>query len=171
MEKAVLMYLPEKDGVVRPEYKHVGDSGMDIRSIEKVIIGPGETKLIHTGIRLGIPKGYEVQIRPRSGVSLKTNLHIANSPGTIDSSYTGELGIIVRNLSQKYIADEKSNYIMSIDGVENCEHATYIIPEGFRIAQMVVCKVEEATLIRVENEDELKDTSRGGGGFGSTGLK
>lgn len=171
METIEVKYFESVEGITSPDYAHKGDSGMDIRSSEEVVINPGETKLVKTGIKLGIPEGYEVQVRPRSGLSLKTNLCIANSPGTIDSSYTGEIGVIVRNLSQQYICDRDKNEIMEIDEVKKCEHTTYRIPKGYRIAQIVFVKVEKADLLEVKLEDDLNCTTRGSGGFGSTGIK
>src|SRR5574344_2884718 len=87
-----------KDAVI-PTYAHTGDAGMDIRAIEDVELNPHETKIIHTGIAVAIPEGYELQVRPRSGLSLKTPLRVSNTPGTIDSGYRDEIGIIISNTS------------------------------------------------------------------------
>lgn len=136
-----------RDDIELPKYTRDGDAGMDVRAAEEVILQPGETKIIPTGLRLAIPNGYEIQIRPRSGLSLKTGLRLPNSPGTIDSNYRGELGIIVQNTD------------------EDIEHT---IEKGDRIAQMVLNKLPKMLLQVVDN---LDDTNRGDGGFGSSGIK
>ena len=129
-----------------PEYATPGSSGMDVRAnLEApVSLQPMERKMIPTGLFLEIPEGYEVQVRPRSGLAIKNGITCLNSPGTVDSDYRGEIKIILINLS----ADEQ------------------VINHGDRIAQMVVCKIEKALLKPVI---ELESTSRGEGGFGHTG--
>ena len=129
-----------------PEYAHPGDSGLDIRANleEAVILQPLERKLIPTGIYLGIPEGYEVQVRPRSGMALKRGLTVLNTPGTLDSGYIGEVGVIIINLSNE---------------------VQHVLP-GEKIAQLVVMKVEKANLNLVFRLDE---TDRGADGYGSTG--
>jgi len=129
-----------------PQYKTEGSAGFDFYAIEDVSIFPEETVLIRTGLKMAIPEGYEIQIRPRSGMSLKTKLRIANSPGTIDSDFRGEIQIIVENTGDE---------LMHIE-------------EGDRIAQGVLNKVPQAVFIEV---DKLDYTERGEGGFGSTGTK
>jgi dUTP pyrophosphatase len=126
-----------------PKYAHKGDSGFDLASTETVTISPGETKLISTGLSFGIPVGYEMQIRPRSGMSAKTKFRVANAPGTIDSNYTGEVKIIAENIG----------------------HRAIFIEKGDRIAQGVICPVYEAVFV----EQDLEDTNRGNNGFGSSG--
>lgn len=123
-------------------------AGADIRAAlpEPIELAPGERKLIPTGIRVAIPEGYEIQVRPRSGLALKKGLTVLNTPGTIDSDYRGEIGIILINL-----------------GAEKA-----VIEPGERIAQLVVASVVRGTFIP---ESFLTDTSRGSGGFGSTGVK
>lgn len=130
-----------------PEYAKYGDAGMDIRASEPVCVYPGETRIIKTGLFVAIPMGYELQVRPRSGMSAKTNIRIANTPGTIDSNYRGEIGIIVDNTGN----DE------------------YVISTGDRIAQLVLNKVPTIRWLPVENMEALGETNRGAGGFGSTG--
>lgn len=132
-----------------PEYATPGSSGLDLRANLPlpVTLKPLERKIISTGLFLEIPEGYEVQIRPRSGLALKHGLTCLNSPGTVDSDYRGEIKIILINLS-------------------NQEH---LISSGDRIAQMVVCKVEKAELQSVLKLESLESTSRGEGGFGHTG--
>ncbi len=132
-----------------PEYAQDGDAGMDIRASEPVCVYPGETKIIKTGLYVAIPKGYEIQVRPRSGMSARTNIRVSNSPGTIDSNYRGEIGVIVDNIGN----DE------------------YYINVGDRIAQLVLNKVPSIRWYPVENVEALGETNRGAGGFGSTGKQ
>ena len=131
-----------------PKYETRGSSGMDIAAhIENtIIINPGEKALIPSGFSMAIPKGFEVQIRPRSGLAAKKNITVLNTPGTIDADYRGEIKVILINLG-----NEK-----------------FIIKNGERIAQMVVCPVVQADLEEVK---ELPKTVRGLDGFGSTGTK
>ena len=129
-----------------PEYAHYGDSDLDIRAnIEETIeLKPLDRVLVPTGIYLGIPDGYEVQVRPRSGMALKRGLTVLNTPGTIDSNFIGEIGVIIINLSNE---------------IQN------ILP-GEKIAQLVVMKVEKANL---EVVSKLSETNRGSDGYGSSG--
>ncbi|MBQ7570419.1 MAG: dUTP diphosphatase [Synergistaceae bacterium] len=129
-----------------PEYATQGSSGVDLRASEDYIIKSGERALVATGIRLAIPAGYEVQVRPRSGLALKHGIIIPNSPGTIDSDYRGEVKVILMNLGRE----------------------DFIIKAGDRIAQMVLAPVAK---ISWEERAELEETARGAGGFGSTGAK
>jgi len=133
-----------KENAVIPKYAHEGDAGVDLYSTEDYLLKPGERILVSTGIQIAIPKGYEAQIRPKSGLALKEGLSIVNTPGTIDSPYRGEICIIAINLGQQDIK----------------------IEAGKKVAQMVFNKIEEAGF---EEVDELDDTKRGAGGFGSTG--
>ena len=130
-----------------PRYETPGSSGMDIAAYIKdsIIINPGEKALIPSGFSMAIPKGFEVQIRPRSGLAAKKNITVLNTPGTIDADYRGEIKVILINLGKE----------------------KFIIENGERIAQMVVCPVIQAKLEEVK---ELSDTYRGSGGFGSTGT-
>lgn len=131
-----------------PTYQTEDSAGMDIRaSLEKpVILKPLERVVVTTGLFLEIPKGYEVQIRPRSGLAAKHGITVLNSPGTIDADYRGEIGVILVNLSSE----------------------PFTIENGERIAQMVFAKYEKADFEQVA---ELSETQRGAGGFGSTGKK
>ena len=129
-----------------PEYATQGSSGVDLRASEDYIIKSGERALVATGIRLAIPAGYEVQVRPRSGLALKHGIIIPNSPGTIDSDYRGEVKVILMNLGRE----------------------DFIIKAGDRIAQMVLAPVAK---ISWKECAELEETARGAGGFGSTGAK
>ena len=140
---------PDSDpSVPLPSYESAGAAGADIRANlpgqAAMTLKPGERTLVPTGLRLEIPEGFEVQIRPRSGLALKHGITLPNSPGTIDSDYRGPLGIIVMNA-----------------GAES-----FTINHGDRIAQMVVAPVVQA---RFEVTSDLSDTERGGQGFGSTG--
>lgn len=132
-----------KDNAIIPHYAHKGDAGLDLYSAEDYLLKPGERVLVSTGIKIAVPKGYEAQIRPKSGLALNYGLTVLNTPGTIDSGYRGEVGVIVINLGKEDVKIEK----------------------GKKVAQMVFNKVEEAKF----SEEELDDTKRGIGGFGSTG--
>ena len=137
------------NSITLPKYETVSSAGMDIRAFipeGKIEIEPQERKLIRTGLCLEIPKGYEVQIRPRSGLALKNGITVLNSPGTIDADYRGELRVILINHS----AD------------------IFSITNEMRIAQMVVAQFSRVDLLEVE---DLSETDRGEGGFGSTGNK
>ena len=131
-----------------PKYETPGSSGMDVAAYIKnnIIIYPGEKAIVSTGFSISVPIGYEVQIRPRSGLAAKKNITVLNTPGTIDADYRGEIKIILINLGKE----------------------KFIIENGDRIAQMVVCPVVQADLEEVK---ELSNTERGSGGFGSTGAK
>ncbi len=128
-----------------PFQAHEGDAGMDLFSIEEAILKPMERKLIHTGIKIQLPKNTEAQIRPRSGLALKNGITVLNTPGTIDEGYRGEIGIILINLGD----------------------TEFKIEEGMKIAQMVIKPI---LTLDVEEVIELTETSRGQGGFGSTGV-
>ena len=130
-----------------PHYATLGSAGLDLRAniLETVILEPLERRLIPTGIFLEIPHGYEVQVRPRSGLAFKNGITCLNSPGTIDSDYRGEINVLLINLSNQ----------------------TFHINNNDRIAQMVVAKVEKAELILVQ---QLNETERNAGGFGHTGV-
>jgi dUTP pyrophosphatase len=134
--------------ILLPKYETNGSSGMDLAAnIENEIeIAPGKSSIIPTGLAISVPKNFEIQIRPRSGLAAKNQISVLNTPGTIDSDYRGELKVILINLSDKVFKIEK----------------------GLRIAQMVLCPVVKATLKEV---DTLEKTERGIKGFGSTGTK
>ena len=132
------------DNVVIPKYETTGSAGADLTAIKNSYIKPNETVVIPLGFSVAIPSGYEIQIRPRSGLAAKHGITVLNSPGTIDSDYRGEVGVIMTNF-----------------GV-----SSFYIKPGDRIAQMVLSQVPQAEFIEVE---ELDDTTRGEGGFGSTG--
>ena len=134
--------------VVIPKYETSGSSGMDIAAYmkENIEINPGEKAIVPTGFSLSIPTGFEIQIRPRSGLAAKNNVSVLNTPGTIDADYRGEVKVILINLGKK----------------------KFIVENGLRIAQMVLCPVVQA---KIEDTEELSKTDRGSGGFGSTGTK
>ena len=160
-----------------PQYASEGDSGFDVRAIEDVIIHPGETKLIKLGFKVGIPihpfflQGFrfELQCRPRSGVSLKTKLRVANTPGTIDNYYTGEVGVIMTNTSleighPQYINGESAYSYGYGDLNPNCN--IYVIKKGDRVAQLVFNEVIRPERFMFGIVEEKRN-----GGFGSTGIK
>ena len=129
-----------------PTYKTSGSSGMDLVAYikNKIIINPGKTAMIPTGIAVAIPRNYEIQIRPRSGLAAKKGISVLNTPGTVDSDYRGEIIIILINLSKK----------------------SFVVKSGDRVAQMILCPVAKGKLQVVKN---LPKTLRDKGGFGSTG--
>lgn len=129
-----------------PSYAHPGDAGVDLYAAKDTVIPPHGRALVPTGLKIAIPDGYEGQVRPKSGLALKHGITVLNTPGTVDAPYRGEVCVILFNSSDK----------------------EYMAKSGEKIAQMVFCKVENAEF---ELADELPDTDRGEGGFGSTGLK
>ncbi len=139
-----LMRLPHGDGLPLPAYATEGAAGMDVVAAEELVLAPGARAAVATGFAVAIPAGYEVQVRPRSGLALKHGVTCLNTPGTIDSDYRGEVKVILANLGSE----------------------PFPIARGDRIAQLVPAAVQRATLGEV---DSLDDTARGTGGFGSTG--
>lgn len=132
---------------VRPEYKTIGAAGADVRAyIDKpIVIKAGKRAIIPTGLYFAIPEGYEIQVRPRSGLAAKNGITVLNSPGTIDSDYRGEVCVILGNLGDE----------------------DFTVSNGDRIAQLVVSEVAQADFVVV---DALDETERGSGGFGHTGV-
>ena len=130
-----------------PKYETTASAGMDLRAnlTESIVLKPFERVLVKTGLFIELPVGYEAQVRPRSGLALKKGITVLNTPGTIDADYRGEIGVILINLSNE----------------------DFVIENGERIAQLVIAKYEQAALIEV---NELSETQRGAGGFGSTGV-
>ncbi len=139
-----LLRLPHGEGLPLPAYATAGAAGMDVVAAEDLTLAPGARAAIATGFAIAIPPGYEVQVRPRSGLALKHGVTCLNTPGTIDEDYRGEVKVILANLGDRPFA----------------------IARGDRIAQLVPAPVQRATLVIVE---ALNDTARGRGGFGSTG--
>ncbi|PHE94707.1 dUTP diphosphatase [Bacillus wiedmannii] len=133
-----------------PKYAKPGDSGFDLVAAEDTIIWPGETKVVQTGFAFEIPLGYELQVRPRSGMTRNTKLRVVL--GTVDSGYRGEIGVLVDNNERPLGANIKA----------------YVIERGTRIAQGVITPVETAHFVEV---DKLSESDRGSSGFGSTGIK
>ena len=131
-------------GLELPEYATAGAAGMDVLAAEDVTLVPGARHAVATGLALAIPAGFEIQVRPRSGLALKHGISVPNAPGTIDSDYRGELKVILINLGT----------------------ADFAVRRGDRIAQLVLAPVVRASWLKV---DELDETARGEGGFGSTG--
>lgn len=130
-----------------PKYETDGSAGLDLTAAidEDIVLKPSETTLVKTGIAIALEKGYEAQIRPRSGLALKNGITVLNTPGTVDSDYRGEVCVILINLSKQ----------------------DFTISRGMRIAQMVINKHEHA---KIEVVEDLDETARGSGGFGSTGV-
>ena len=150
-----------------PTYAHLTDSGMDVYALEDITIAPGETVVIPTGIKVAIPAGYELQVRPKSGRCVKTKLRIANTPGTIDAGYRDEIGIIVDNI-EPFIKEAK----MDENGrlYEVLFGSSHTIGKGEKFAQLVLCEVPKAAFYQVEHVSEIANDGRSGG-FGSTGVK
>jgi len=158
------------DGAIIPTKAHQSDSGFDLYASEDVIIEPGETEVVPTGIAVELPKGFEAQVRPRSGVTAKTKLRV--QLGTIDNGYTGEIGVIVDNIADDPIGNT-SRYLNFVDGSEirqdeDIPDGTYHIRKGDRIAQLVVQPLPSVEAYEISGE--LDETERGGNGFGSTGV-
>lgn len=196
-----------------PSYAHTGDSGFDLHALEDIIVEPGQTIRVRTGLAFEIPDGFELQIRPRSGVSAKTKLRVSNSPATIDASYRGEVMVLLDNIApleyelykdmpdvdaieyelkvktcyaqQAHIGKvapeifTQGNLFNTVDGdtkfvsaktdwVDYHPSGSYLIRRGDRICQGVIAPVIHADIIEV---DELSDTTRGDGSFGSTGTR
>ncbi len=138
---------PHAQHAVLPAYAHDGDAGMDLRAAVAAVIPPGETRLIPTGWAIQLPEGYEAQVRPRSGLALKHSITVLNAPGTIDSGYRGEIGVVLINHGKQ----------------------DFVVETGERIAQMVIARYERVTVCEAEYIDS--DTQRGTGGYGSSGRR
>ena len=157
MKRKILSYIQRKyeemhlkiiklnQQAITPKYEHENDSGLDLVSIETVDIPAGDSKLIKTGISIELPPNTEAQIRPRSGLALKHQITVLNTPGTIDEGYRGEIGVILINHGK----------------------TSFKVTQGMRIAQMVIAPVIR---VNIEEVEQLSDTIRGKGGFGSTGF-
>jgi dUTP pyrophosphatase len=152
-----------RDTAKLPKYANLYDAGMDVCAAEEKLINPGETIIVPTGLKFAIPEGFEIQVRPRSGVSLKTKLRISNSPGTIDSGYRDEFGVLITNTSPNH---SSSKTPITID--DNNKEGIYKIRVGDRIAQIVLQKVPRIEFEIVESVKEI--VKNRGGGFGSTGY-
>lgn len=148
MTENIKIKIINKSEHALPSYETVASAGMDLRAAidAPIVLQPLERAIVKTGLFIELPVGYEAQIRPRSGLAAKKGITVANAPGTIDADYRGEIGVILINLSSE----------------------TFTVENGERIAQMIIAKHERALW---EEVSELSETSRGAGGFGSTGTK
>ena len=140
-----LKIIKLREQAVIPRYEHDNDSGLDLISIEDVEINSGESQLVKIGISVELPPNTEAQIRPRSGLALKHKITVLNTPGTIDEGYRGEVGVILINHGK----------------------TSFQVVQGMRIAQMVIAPVVR---VKIEEVNDLSDTTRGSRGFGSTGI-
>lgn len=170
-----------KDAII-PKRAHASDSGFDIYALEDTVIEPGETVIVPTGIAVELPKGFEAQVRPRSGVTAKTKLRV--QLGTIDNGYTGEIGVIVDNIRAPIKTIDANggwtglSTVSTVDAYTLCgtgqylgervADGAYLICKGDRIAQLVVQALPEVTAVEID--DFTEDSERGEGGFGSTGV-
>ena len=136
------------DDAVFPKYAYESDSGFDLHSTQDLTIGPFGRILVPTGIKVSFQEGYEIQVRPKSGLAIKQGLTVLNTPGTVDQGYTGEIQVIVFNTN---------NY-------------TVMIPKGMKVGQAVLCPVINGKYVRFEKVDTLGEKDRGDNGFGSTGI-
>jgi dUTP pyrophosphatase len=146
--RVMVKRLQGQEDLALPSYETEGSSGMDLRAAvrDKAVLNPGDITLIPTGLAVAVPRGFEAQIRPRSGLALNHGIGMVNAPGTIDSDYRGEIRLILINWGQ----------------------SPFEIKRGDRIAQMVITRVSRAVLVETK---DLEDTSRGEGGFGHSGLE
>jgi dUTP pyrophosphatase len=148
--KVRIQRLPAAAGLPLPTRASTGSSGFDLRAAvaDDFLLAPGDRTLVPTGLVLEIPAGFEGQVRPRSGLALRHGIGVLNAPGTIDSDYRGELGVILVNLGRE----------------------PFTVRRGDRIAQLVFARVEAVEWEEIEEADALAESARGAGGFGSTGL-
>ncbi len=144
MEEFVIQIKKLREDAIIPSYRHEGDAGFDLHVVENVTVPAGGVKILPTGLALALPDGFEMQVRLRSGAALQTPLILPNAPATIDAGYRGEIGIIVRNVGQE----------------------DFTVQKGDRIAQGVLARVSKAAFAETT---QLPDSSRGDGGYGSTG--
>ncbi len=143
-EHMKVKFVKIHEKAVIPTYAHAGDAGMDVYAVEALDINPGERKLVHTGLKVDMPMNLELQVRPRSGLALKHGITVLNTPGTVDAGYRGEVGVILINLGDQ----------------------PFHIEVGDRVAQFVFNKYERVKAIEVQ---QLSDSERGEGGYGSSG--
>ena len=149
MKTKTLGYKKLSPDAVDPSYNYDKDSGFDLYAIEDVSLAGMSRAMIGTGLAFDIPDGYEIQVRPKSGLAINYGLTVLNTPSTIDGGYVGEVKVILFNTSRE----------------------TYQVKKGMKIAQAVLCPVQQGKYVNLENLDELPQTDRGDNGFGSTGLK
>jgi dUTP pyrophosphatase len=136
------------ENAVLPKYAYPSDSGFDLHAAEEVIIGPFGRALIPTGLKVSFEEGYEIQVRPKSGLAIKQGLTVLNTPGTVDQGYTGEIQVIVFNTN----------------------NTTVTIPKGMKVGQGVLCPVVQGKYVSIEQVGQVEDKDRGNNGFGSTGV-
>jgi len=148
MKTKTLGYKKLSPDAVDPSYNYDKDSGFDLYAIEDVALAGMSRAMVGTGLAFDIPDGYEIQVRPKSGLAINYGLTVLNTPSTIDGGYVGEVKVILFNTSRE----------------------TYQVKKGMKIAQAVLCPVQQGKYVNLENIDELPDTDRGSDGFGSTGL-
>ena len=158
------------DAVI-PQYARAMDAGFDLVAVEDVLVAPGESVKVPTGLAFALPEGFELQVRPRSGISAKTKLRLSNAPGTIDAGYRGEVAILVDNTREasrayKNVCLDASEKEATVD--QEVDTHSYLIKKWDRLAQGVIAIVPVA---QFEVVDELDETERGTGGFGSSGIK
>ena len=145
--RTIKVELVHEDAVL-PKYAYPSDSGFDLHATEEVIIGPFGRALIPTGLKVSFEEGYEIQVRPKSGLAIKQGLTVLNTPGTVDQGYTGEIQVIVFNTN----------------------NTTVTIPKGMKVGQGVLCPVVQGKYVSIEQVGQVEDKDRGNNGFGSTGI-
>lgn len=166
MKEIEVLITACRESAVIPSYARCGDAGMDVSAAVEMLIRPGETAAVPTGLKAAIPEGFELQVRPRSGISLNTPLRIPNSPGTIDSGFRDEIRIIITNTSRPDVSAGCAE-VFGISSKGNHE-GTYLIKAGDRIAQFVL---NEVPVIRWKQAASLEGVGKDRkGGFGSTGI-
>ena len=149
-----------------PQYAHISDSGVDVYALDDITVKPGETVLVPTGIKVALPAGYELQVRPKSGRCLKTKLRVANTPGTIDQGYRDEIKVIIENVESRIkdiTIDEEGKVTSILYGGD------FTIGKGEKFCQLVLAEVPKIAFYRVDSVLEIDKEDRGGG-FGSSGL-
>jgi dUTP pyrophosphatase len=145
--KTIEVELVHKDAAF-PKYAYESDSGFDLHSTEDLSVGPFGRILVPTGIKVSFEEGYEIQVRPKSGLAIKQGLTVLNTPGTVDQGYTGEIQVIVFNTN----------------------NTTVTIPKGMKVGQAVLCPVVQGKFVMIETVEKVEDKDRGNNGFGSTGI-
>ena len=161
-----------------PTYANSTDAGMDVYALEDITIKPGETVLVKTGLKVAIPVGYEIQVRPKSGRALKTKMRVANSPGTIDSGYRDEIGIIIDNIeppikdiTYDFVEHPENSMVAPTIKITSILHGSdMFITKGEKFAQLVLSEKPKAAFYEVDSVSKIENDGRNGG-FGSTGLK
>jgi dUTP pyrophosphatase len=145
--RTIKVELLHEDAVL-PKYAYLSDSGFDLHATEEVIIGPFGRALVPTGLKVSFEEGYEIQVRPKSGLAIKQGITVLNTPGTVDQGYTGEIQVIVFNTN----------------------NTTVTIPKGMKVGQGVLCPVVQGKYVSIEQVGQVEDKDRGNNGFGSTGI-